>query len=140
MPQPEEQNDPVWELLKQARQSDASPFFARNVAREIRKRESERGWLDAAAEWLASMRRPLILGGLAAALAVALVVLSVDGEKTPGEVVAEAPTLAEPTGPALADVDFDPTSEVGNLEYLGQLMAVSDPAALDDAALADLLF
>jgi hypothetical protein len=35
---------------------------------------------------------------------------------------------------------FDPASEIANVEYLGQLMAVADPGQLDDAALADLFF
>ena len=35
---------------------------------------------------------------------------------------------------------FDPASEMADLEYLGQLMAVTDPGQLDDRALSDLFF
>jgi hypothetical protein len=43
------------------------------------------------------------------------------------------PVIAEET-------TFDPAKELENVEYLGQLMAVTDPAQLSDEALGDLFF
>ncbi|MEQ1840562.1 MAG: hypothetical protein ABL994_09135, partial [Verrucomicrobiales bacterium] len=74
--EPQEQNDPVWKLLSHARKSDPTPFFARNVIREIRLLESSqnRFW-NRLSQWLSS--RVLIVGTAAcAALAVTLIVLS----------------------------------------------------------------
>ena len=41
-----EEKDPVWELLKKSPLVKASPFFSRNVVREVRKREAERAEKD----------------------------------------------------------------------------------------------
>lgn len=141
MPLPEEQKDPTWELLKKARRTEPSPFFSRNVVREIRRLEAERGLLATWLERFTFLRRPLVLAsGLAAVALILSAVALLPRTPPPGAgPVAEADTPA-PAEVLASETDYDPASEVGNLEYLGQLMAVADPAALDDAALADLLF
>lgn len=123
----QEQNDPVWELLKQARPVEPSPFFARNVMREVRLRESERGSLGDLVR--SFFRNRVALGLMAtAAIAVALVVLNRPIDK------------AEPVSGVAEASDFDPASEYAEIEYFGELVAVADPATLSDDALADLLF
>jgi hypothetical protein len=39
-----EENDDLWELLGKARQPAVSPFFSRNVLREVRNLPQERGF------------------------------------------------------------------------------------------------
>ncbi len=45
-----EENDELWELLGRARQTPASPFFSRDILRQVRETRQERsgwaGWLD----------------------------------------------------------------------------------------------
>lgn len=125
----QEQNDPVWELLKQAKSVEPSPFFARNVVREARLQESEKGSLVTSFRSLFQNR--VAVGLVATAVvAVAFVVLNrpFDGSVSGGPVA------------SVETEEFDPASEYAEIEYLGELMAVADPATLSDDALADLLF
>lgn len=119
---------PVWDLLQHAGKVEASPMFARNVVREVRLDSSrDLGWLSSVKEFFAT-RSALIGGTVTAAIAVAFVVL----------VEPERDTITEI---GYVDVEnFDPTSEMEEVEYLGQLMAVVDPGQLSDEALADLFF
>lgn len=132
---PEENNDPAWQLLIRARRTQAGPYFSRRVLREVRQATQEpRPWFST---WFLSWR------GATAAMVAAVVCLGAFGmlRQSGGDVGTPGPSpLAAAVHASPADADFDPASEVGNFEYLGQLMAVSDPATLDDAALADLLF
>ena len=62
-----------------------------------------------------------------------------------GSTVATTETLSPTAESATSDVavtesEYDPAKEISNLDYLGELMAVTDPSLLDDNALADLLF
>ncbi len=137
----QEQNDPqldaAWELLKNAPETKAGPFFTRNVLREVRLLE------DAKAQkggWLSFLFRPqgLALAGAACALAVvAFVIFSQDNSG-----VNSAPAVAEVSDHTTTETvkALDPADEMETVEYLGQLMAVADPGQLSDAALADLLF
>ncbi len=140
----DEKNDPVWDLLNQARPSDPSPFFSRNVVREIRRLEAERPTSPLAACW-AWIRQPLVAGPAMALLVIGAITLAVSS--FPDDHDGGAPVAqVEPASPAPAsgsdavEGEFDPASEITNLAYLGEVMAVTDPSMLDDAALADLLF
>lgn len=137
-PPEEEKKDPVWELLKEASPPEVSPFFARNVLREVRQFEDvrrDRSPLPRFLDWLA---QPIFArAALATMIALAVVAFiafqsgdSPEEGSPPGTVVNVTP---------LTD-DYDPAQEIENLDYLGELMAVTDPAMLDDSALADLLF
>ncbi len=130
-------NDQVWELLGRAKQREPSPFFVRNVLREVRGLEQERigPW-----EWLRSrFARPVpLLGATACAgLALALVLVSPPDETSAPAGSVDGVTL---TSSEIQSDTFDPASEMASIEYLGQLMAVADPGQLDDAALAELFF
>ncbi|MCB1088386.1 MAG: hypothetical protein KDM63_15160 [Verrucomicrobiae bacterium] len=135
----DEQNDPVWDLLKQARKSEASPFFSRNVVREIRKLDAEQNARPSVVRWFAWLRQPVAAWGAVATVAALASIVAVNGLRSSSAPEAVA-VVTEPVAAEVAEAEFDPASEVSNLEYLGQLMAVTDPAALDDAALADLFF
>ncbi|MCB1202665.1 MAG: hypothetical protein KDN18_00280 [Verrucomicrobiae bacterium] len=130
-----EPEDSVWKLLDHASKVEPSPYFARRVVREARslQRPSEGffGYL------LGNLRRhrALVATGAGAFAAIAFLFLSGQGGSGPegaegfmGSLTAE-----------VYDV-FDPASEMADLEYLGQLMAVTDPGQLDDRALSDLFF
>lgn len=131
--EPLDPRDPLWRLLGSARQTDASPFFARNVLREIRRDGDRRGALSG---FFARFRlhRSLALAGACAFAAVALVLL------LPRDGGDASLAAALPPSPEAFHERFDPASEMVAIEYLGQLMAVADPGQLDDDALADLFF
>jgi hypothetical protein len=127
-----EPNDPVWNVLGHAKQVEPSPFFARNVVREARHlAEMPAGFRGRMASFLSIPRAVFATAGLAL-LAVTLVLLAPHGQEA-----TNGPSLSTNEDNAEA---FDPASEIANVEYLGQLMAVADPGQLDDAALADLFF
>ncbi len=127
-----ESNDPIWKILAQAKKVTPSPFFARNVVREVRRLEGDRLGLWSRVTTLFSGSRAIFAASACAIVAVAVVIFS---------------PSSEVIGPnfALSAIEdhpetFDPASEIATVEYLGQLMAVADPGQLDDAALADLFF
>ncbi len=121
-----ETDDRVWDLLENASTTEPGDFFSRNVVREVRKfvaEEADRkssglfGWF----------RKPVmaLAGGVAAIVMLAL---------------AFGPQEVEPAGDSVAasEVEFYPTEEFEDVNYLGELMAVTNPAMLSDQAFADL--
>jgi len=127
-----EPNDPVWKVLGHAKPVEPSPFFARNVVREARLLADETAGLWSRITSFVSIPRAVFATAGTALVALTLVLLSPNGEET-----VNGPSLSMNEDSAEA---FDPASEIANVEYLGQLMAVADPGQLDDAALADLFF
>jgi len=124
-----DRNDPVWKLLGQSRKVKVDPFFSRNVTREVRKNHAQSAENDRVAQLLFSLlRRPAFAGVAAAAAVLVLAFISTQPAET---------RVAEVV-PAAVPAEFDPTEEIESIGYLGELMAISDPADLDDAALADL--
>ena len=126
----------AWELLKSAKSVEPSPFFSRNVVREVRRLEEETqtGWLSRLKEFLtSSTARPIMIGAATCAL-VAVATLWVSNSDTPG---ASDPVMA--SSEAVVE-EFNPATELAEVEYFGQLMAVADPAMLDDASIANLFF
>ena len=82
-------------------------------------------------------RTVMIGAAAAAAIVVALVALN------PGQDAGNASTPIAQTETETIEQEvpaFDPASELEEVEYLGQLMAVADPGMLTDEALADLFF
>jgi hypothetical protein len=127
-----EPNDPVWNVLGRAKKVEPSPFFARNVVREARRLEGDRPGLLNQFTQLFSGPRAIFATVACALVAMALLFVSQRDEATiHGFPLSTNEDSAEA---------FDPASEIANVEYLGQLMAVADPGQLDDAALADLFF
>jgi hypothetical protein len=124
-----EKKDPLWKLLSHASHTEPGPFFSRNVVREIRQLESTRGRLQS---FLSFFRSPVVSGGVAvAAIAMACVFFLEFSNQRPSE---------NPVATTEVDSGFDPATELEAVEYLGQLMAVTDPAQLSDEAFADLFF
>ncbi|MCP5541444.1 MAG: hypothetical protein H7A53_11845 [Akkermansiaceae bacterium] len=134
-------NDPVWKLLGKARRTEAGPFFSRNVLRELRKlqaegRDRESVWTRVGAWLFRPAPAPALLTVASAAAIAWMATVAFRDAGSPG-----ATTVSAPDSPQTPIVtEFDPAREIGEVEYLGQLMAVADPSSLDDAAFADLLF
>jgi hypothetical protein len=63
-----EENDELWQLLGKARKPDASPFFSRDVLREMRTSRQEKPGVFS---WLNSRLRTVALGAAAAVLLAA---------------------------------------------------------------------
>lgn len=147
---PENENDdPVWDLLKKAPPTKPGPFFSRNVVREVRKMEAEQptsflialAWHSVARFFSSPTKAWGALASCSAMAVIVAVVLMSDSPTTSPDAVAANPETPGASAPAetIGGV-YDPANEIGNLDYLGELMAVTDPSMLDDHALADLLF
>lgn len=83
-----EDDQALWDVLGKAAQPELSPFFARNVLREIR---NERGWRERAKAWFS-------LKKLVPATGVAVVILALAlFSRTPPAVPEDAPpdTIAQ---------------------------------------------
>ena len=107
----------LWDLLGKTAEPKISPFFARNVLREIRKPNdwaSVRGWLN--------FRRLIPAAGMAAAL-IAAVLLSMHTSVAP---------VAAPSAETLANVDAQDYEVIADLD---DLLASDDNNSLDDGVL-----
>jgi uncharacterized membrane protein YdfJ with MMPL/SSD domain len=72
---PTPEDDALWEILGKSPPPEASAFFSRNVMREIRLSEQEpRSFWQ---KFVASLRRPSIVTGVAAALIALVTILCV---------------------------------------------------------------
>lgn len=111
-------DDPkLWDLLGRADEPKISPFFARNVLREIREqggRTGLRGWLN--------LRRLLPATGVAAAL-IAVIFLRWHTAVAP---------LTGPSSDALANVDAQDSEVIADLD---DLFASDDNNSLDESVL-----
>lgn len=107
----------LWDLLGRGAEPKISPFFARNVLREIRKPSdwtTLRGWLNP--------RRLIPAAGMAAAL-LAVVFVRMDTSVTP---------LTAPPSEALANVDAQDYELIVDLD---DLLASDDNNSLDESVL-----
>jgi hypothetical protein len=133
-----ETGDPVWELLTKSKNVEPSPFFARNILRELRRIEEEpAGFFEQLRNFAGVFQNPRILITASACAALALTLfLNMNPDRA---------LLDESVSGSIVNLEdhsdaFDPASEMAAVEYLGQLMAVADPGQLDDSSLADLFF
>ena len=131
----EENNDPVWDLISQARKHRANPSFVRDVVREVQAQESEKTHKNVFA-FFGSRQF------FAAAAAVALLAFAGYSLLNKADMVAQvSPVLSsvsESTPEAVYTEVID--DRLGELEYVDELLAVQDPVLLSDADIAMLLF
>jgi hypothetical protein len=106
----------LWDLLGQAAEPKISPFFARNVLREIRQPS---GW-STLSGWF-NLRRLIPAAGMAAALIVA-VFLRMHMSVSP---------LADPSPDMLATADAQDYEVIADLDDL----LASDDSSLDESVL-----
>ena len=126
----DELNDPTWDLLKEARPVEPGAFFSRTVVREVRHLADKEA---ASGGFFAWLRQPVVaLAGAAAAIAI--VAVSLNNEPSEQGLV-NSGTIGE-NAPDTGIVS--PSTEFADVNYLGDLMAVSDPSTLTDRAFADL--
>jgi hypothetical protein len=107
----------LWDLLGQAAEPKISPFFARNVLREVRQsddRATLRGWLN--------LRRLIPTAAMAAAL-IAVVFLRLHTAVAP---------FTGPSPDSLANVDAQDYEVIADLE---DLLASDDNNSLDESVL-----
>lgn len=130
-----EPDDAVWKLLDHASKVEPSPYFARRVVREAKSIGLRPVGLYERLIGGFNRHRALFATATGALAAVAL--LLVVEKAGPGREGSSG--VLTPLAVEVAD-EFDPASEMADLEYLGQLMAVTDPGQLDDDALSDLFF
>lgn len=126
---PEEKNDPVWKLLENASSTDPSPFFARNVTREVRNIDSQNEIFDRIAQ-LFRVKFAAPIAALGLIMVGAVISFSVVNDSTDS-------SLAN-AGIISGTSDF--STDLAEIEYRSQLMAVADPGRLSDESLIDLFF
>ncbi len=147
MKTPEEQ-DPTWELLLKSKSQQPGASFVRNVVREARKLEGSESGLMVVFAWL---KRPVIAVpvaiGAAAILFSTLTLIQSPAPSSPGANSTAVATVDDQNAatsvtslPKITDIVSDLTEDLEMIDYMGELVAITDPAELDDAALADLFF
>lgn len=159
---PEEKNDPVWNLLDQARTREASPAFVRNVVREVRvlgagARESTGafgllGFLSGSRSrlgWSSAALATLVAGAFAVHALVQVPPPGNPSTVVQGVAPAETPVyanLALDLIPVSAPSSENAPSleafeaELSDLDYLGELLAVQDTVLLSDEEIARMLY
>jgi hypothetical protein len=113
-----EDDEQLWDLLGQAKSPEPSPFFARNILREIRR---EPRWKTFARSWF-SGRRLVPAAGVAVALVAGVMML-------------HHPTRQKPATPN----DLDPIAKIDPQDYevvadLDDLMASEENNLWDDSS------
>ena len=100
-----EDDQELWDLLGKASEPTVSPFFARNVLRQVRQ---ERGWRDRLSDWFAPRR---LVPAAAVALAIATAVITIQQPTT-------TPTASEPVPEVIAQLDEIDYQVVADLDVL----------------------
>jgi hypothetical protein len=85
-----EDDQELWDLLGNAGQPTLSPFFARNVMRQIRQ---EPDWRESVRRWLTPRR---LIPAAAVALAIVATTLSIQPPKASDETVPETVAKLDP--------------------------------------------
>jgi hypothetical protein len=131
----EENNDPVWDLISQARKHRANPSFVRDVIREVQLQGSEKTHKSVFAFF--GSRQFIAVAAAVAFLAFAGSSLLNNPEPVV-QVLPATSSLPQFTPEAVYSEVID--DRLGELEYVGELLAVQDPVLLSDADIAMLLF
>ena len=109
-----EEDEKLWDLLGQATEPTASPFFARNVVRKLREAQGN-----------SSPTRSWYLRWLVPAAGMAIVIIA--GLALPTQIIRQQHTKSGPEVLALADGDTDLMAD------LDDMMASDESSALEDA-------
>ncbi|MEP6602569.1 MAG: hypothetical protein ABJB69_01315 [Spartobacteria bacterium] len=120
-----EEDEQLWDLLGRAKPAPASPFFARNVLREVR---DEPRWKSSLRSWM-GLRALVPATALAVALLAAMVLTH-----TP-----ESSTSDQDEPVAAAAVDSDPIAQIDPQDYevvadLDDLLAAEENNLWDDTS------
>lgn len=147
----DEVNDPVWELLGKARKIETSHAFVQNTVRQVRQLGADGATLDSTwSRFFNLLRRPVFALPLTAmaVVSVALIINTSSPQSTVDDAVAANGRAARSaTGTSLVEAsqtarvaDFSFTDQVEEIDYLGDLVVVTDPSALNEQMLADLFY
>ncbi len=96
-----EDDQELWDLLGKSAQPTVSPFFARNVVRQIRQ---EKNWMDYARGWL----RPRLIPASTVALVMLVSALAFHSTKNPADNPPELVTKIDPQ-------DYDTVADLDDL-------------------------
>jgi hypothetical protein len=112
-----EDDEQLWDLLGRNPEPKISPFFARNVLRQVREEQSQRAraWV-----WL---RRLIPATGLALAIIAAMIFMR---DQSPPEVLAE-----NPIDPVVASIDIQDYEVVADLD---NLLALDENSPWDESS------
>ncbi len=133
-----EDNDPVWDLLKNAHKTEPAGNFTQNVMREVRQLDQAPARRSGA--WF-SFRWAAACTAVAAIALGGFMLLSQpnDAPDLPGETAAATPAPASPSYEEEITIE-EFAEELEELAYLSDLMEVPDTSLLADEDLAALLF
>jgi len=140
-----EEKDELWELLGKARRQEPGSFFARNTARQARilgtrAQEPQSSLLGKVLDWFQG--NPVALPATAVAVAAFGLFLNLSPSSS------SSPLVATPEATVAPEVELAPDSEeivefaeeLSELDEINQLVALQDVSAIDDDAIALLLF
>ncbi len=135
-------NDPLWNVLGQAKPVKPRPNFVQNVVREARQTPQERGWLARIKGWW--QEHEAASTGLTWTAATAVVILAVSVTLTPQAPAPSTASVAPVEENLLTEADFplvpEFETEWKNLETMGSLLAVQDTSELTDREIHLLLY
>ncbi|PZR75639.1 MAG: hypothetical protein DLM73_04425 [Chthoniobacterales bacterium] len=112
-----EEDEKLWDLLGQAAEPKISPFFARNVLRQIRPTVHQAGWRG----WFGLRRLVPVAGMAVAIIAVALLRFQMP-----------TPTRTNPEPDKFAAIEAQDSELMADLD---DLVAPDDNNSLDDSVL-----
>jgi hypothetical protein len=139
-------NDPLWKLLGQSRPVEPRSNFSANVMREVRNTPQETGWWARVSGefslWLASLRRPALIGAAAFAVVALLVIVLDTPQPTSTDVAVSPPasTLQPLADEEMALIANDSSLPFENLDHMEALVAMDDTSSLTDSEIAFLLY
>jgi len=152
--QNDERNDPVWELLKSSRKTEASPVFVQNTVRQVRQLAADGAVSGSILSGLVNLlRRPAFALPLAAAAVVTVAVIvntpapqgtleggvAAKGDSQEGNGMGHIEDSVVDTG-TTSLTEFSFTDQVEEIDTLGDLVVVTDPSSLNEQMLADLFY
>ena len=137
-------NDPLWKLLGQARPVEPRSNFTAHVLREARNTAQDTGWwarvTGVFSAWMASLRRPALIGATAFAVVTLLAILLVRPAQVQPD-VAVVPTVIQPVADEeMALIVNDSSLPFENLDHVEALVAMDDTSSLSDSEIAFLLY
>lgn len=153
----DDSTDRLWDLLGKASNREAAPNFVQNVVREARL-SADQAQGSALSRWFASVvekiQRPAfaLTATATAAVAIALLVANSQSDSDDGNnlaATATGTTAADPImtpapapepAPTPTAAPYTVADQLDDIDYLGELVAVTDPGVLNNQMLADLLY
>jgi hypothetical protein len=136
---PDDENDPLWKLLGQARPIQPKGNFVPNVMRVIRSQPQERGLWAVISHWWTMGEPRWATPALTTAVALAFIASQQLGPSAPQ--ISQADTTPVPaTSAALGILAESTVTPLDTLDEVDALLAMEDTSSLSDREISFLLY